>query len=291
LTTRHTRYLLSTPEKLIGHTREQLFANSIQQSPVPKGMNSTTASAVILLLGDYQGEVCLFLNKRSHRVKQPGDLCCPGGGIRPVWDRWAGRLIQIPPFPLGRWPYWKAWRRATPPPMPDLPVMLAAALREGFEEMRLNPLGVKFLGILPPQDLVLFQRIIFPMVAWVPRQKKFRVNWEVEKMVFVPLATLLNPNNYRRFVLSLEAHTPPSTPGSMTLPCVLHETSAGREFLWGATYRIVVDFLETVFAFHPPPLDHLETVSRILDSTYLNGRTESTPHARVNRKRSTHDPT
>ena len=54
---------------------------------------SPRASAVLFLLGrrrsrDYGDDTgpFLFLNKRSARVKQPGDLCCPGGSIAPRLD-------------------------------------------------------------------------------------------------------------------------------------------------------------------------------------------------------------
>ncbi len=60
----------------------------------------------------------------------------------------------------------------------------------------MNPVGVSFLGPLPPQQLAMFQRIIYPMVCWVPRQKRFFPNWEVEKLVYIPLRKLLNPDNY-----------------------------------------------------------------------------------------------
>ncbi|HSM74653.1 MAG TPA: hypothetical protein VK852_08460, partial [Desulfobacterales bacterium] len=80
--------------------------------------------------------------------------------------------------------------------MPKIALLLAAALREGFEEMRLNPLGVEFLAPMQAQRLVLFQRVIYPLVGWVPRQRRFIPNWEVDKIVRIPLAALLDPVNY-----------------------------------------------------------------------------------------------
>ena len=48
-----------------------------------------------------------------------------------------------------------------------LALFLAVALRETWEEMGLNPLNIKFLGMLPEQGLIVFDRSIFPMVGWL----------------------------------------------------------------------------------------------------------------------------
>jgi len=49
---------------------------------------------------------------------------------------------------------------------------------------------------MPSEDLLLFRRVLYPMVAWINRQKRFLPNWEVEKIVYVPLRELLNPESY-----------------------------------------------------------------------------------------------
>ena len=60
-------------------------------------------SSVLLLLGETvpeEGgipEVCIILNKRSKEVKQPGDLCCPGGAIE-KFDRFLSRLLSFQRF-------------------------------------------------------------------------------------------------------------------------------------------------------------------------------------------------
>ena len=156
-------------------------------------------SAVLFLLGtSASGEPFLILNKRSQRVRQAGDLCCPGGGIAPSIDRLLARWLNLPRMPLSRWPHGSWWRRYRKADFPKLALLLAAALREGFEEMRLNPLGVRFLGPMPAQHLVMFKRAIYPMVGWVNHQQRFFPNWEVEKIVTVFL--------WRRFL------TPPTMP-------------------------------------------------------------------------------
>jgi len=39
--------------------------------------------------------------------------------------------------------------------------------------------------------------------------------------------------------------------------------------LWGATFRIVMSFLETVFGFSAPSMDSLPVISKTLDERYL----------------------
>ena len=68
---------------------------------------------------------------------------------------------------------------------------LTTSLRESFEEMRLNPFSIKFLGPLPPQNLRVFQKIIYPMVGWVEGNHRLKTNHEVEKIVYIPLKVLL----------------------------------------------------------------------------------------------------
>jgi hypothetical protein len=138
-------------------------------------------SAVFFLLG--QGadkEPLLILNKRSRLVRQPGDLCCPGGGVSPSIDALIAKWLHLPVTPLTRWTHGRWWRRNRRQDFSKLSLLLATALREGFEEMRLNPFGVKFLGPMPAQHLVMFKRAIYPLVGWVNRQQHFFPNWEVE---------------------------------------------------------------------------------------------------------------
>jgi hypothetical protein len=173
--------------------------------------DSSITSSVLFLLGpDCQGvrlssTPCLILTKRSLKVKQPGDLCCPGGSISSGLDFYLAKLLYLWGSPLYRWPYWSLWRKKRRGEARRLALLLATCLREGFEEMRLNPLGVTFLGPLPSQQLVMFRKVIFPMVCWVGRQKRFLPNWEVERVVYIPLQNLLNPTGYARYRLQSES--------------------------------------------------------------------------------------
>ncbi len=249
---------------------ERIFSGDIK--------NSSSASAVLFLLGlmseenRFPSEPCFILNKRSLKVKQAGDLCYPGGSISSPLDSFLAKLLYLPGSSLCNWPYWHKWRKEQHRQARRLALLFATSLREGFEEMRLNPFRVKFLGPLPPQQLVMFQRVIYPMVCWISGQKRFSPNWEVEKIVYIPLKNLLMNSNYARYRLNIKTqHGNEKNSIIKDFPCFLHEHNDGVEKLWGATFRITMVFLEIVFGFKPPDIESLPIVHGTLDENYLTG--------------------
>lgn len=242
-------------------------------------VNRQTSAGVLLLLGagvnptNQSGEPCLILNKRSSKVRHPGDLCFPGGSISPRLDSLLAKLFSLPMTSLGRWQYWSQWKHAQPQSARWLALLWATGLRESLEEMRLNPFGTKFLGPMPPHNLVMFERRIYPIVTWIQRQKRFIPNWEVEKILYIPLRNLLDPANYRRYRLRMKipAGTQPSNL-TRDYPCFRFQDNSGSEILWGATFRITTLFMEYVFGFKPPNLESLPVVEGSLDPAYLTGQ-------------------
>jgi hypothetical protein len=271
----HIHNLLQRPPQLIKHIMRRLYERN-NQHPVftIDGSDWQTASAVLFSLGRYPqkdrfaGEPCLILNKRSVNVRQPGDLCCPGGRVSRRLDAGLATLLRLPMLPLARWHYWHHWRKMRPRDAQRLRLLLATGLRESVEEMRLNPFGLDFLGPLPAQPLVMFQRVIYPMVVWVSSQKRFYPNWEVEKIIYIPLRELLNPARYARYQLQFEAQS--SAAQVNTFPCFRYEKENKAELLWGATYRITAVFLEYVFGFVPPDVNSLPEIHGRLSRAYLS---------------------
>jgi hypothetical protein len=267
--------LLQQPSLLRKQIGARLHTHNSRESIFSmEGIDMAAASAVLFLLGRLPGktnlpeEPCLILNKRSADVRQAGDLCCPGGRVSPRLDAGLATLLRLPLLPLARWPFWPDWRKQRPHNARWLRLMLATGLRESVEEMRLNPFGLKFLGPLPQQHLVMFQRIIYPMVIWVTRQKRFYPNWEVEKIVSIPLRDLFNPAQYARYHLRIE--TPSAVENVNTFPCFRYEKDDQNEILWGATFRITMVFLNYVFGFSPPDMDSLPEIRGRLSRAYLN---------------------
>ncbi len=269
-------YLLEDASRLTAHIQEVLQERSIRESLFPKGVSrSTEASAVLFLLSgrcpnsNLLHNPCVVLNKRSQRVKQPGDLCFPGGAISRGLDPKLAQFMRLPFFPLSRWSHWPKWQKERPRQARRLSVLLATGIRESFEEMTLNPLGVRFLGPLPPQRLVMFRREIFPFVGWIRSQRRFRINQEVEKIVHIPLRELLKKENYARYRLLFNGPKGSVKSGSyQDFPCFQHRTMMGTDVLWGATYRIIMVFLELIFGFKEPEMDRLNAVNGVIGETY-----------------------
>ena len=271
LNSEYIHNLLQQPPQLIKHVTRRLNERNRRQSIFPGGgIDWQGASAVLLLLGRHpqkrrrSGEPCLILNKRSVKVRQPGDLCCPGGRVNPRLDAALAALLKLPMLHLSRWPHWRHWRKTRPHDAKRLRLLLATGVRESIEEMRLNPFGLDILGPLPAQSLVMFQRVIYPMAVWIPRQKRFYPNWEVEKIIYIPLRDLLNPAGYARYQLRFDAQS--RAEGVSTYPCFRYE----KEVLWGATYRITTVFLDYVFGFVPPDLNSLPEIHGSLSRSYLS---------------------
>lgn len=261
---------------IIHRIREKLNGDGLSMDWRALNMRKKTrGSAVMFLLsrhrfdGQSDLEPCLILNKRSQRVLQPGDLCCPGGGVEPL-DRWLSQVLRWPFSPLFRWPPWRHWKEQDPQLAHGLSLMLGTGLREAWEEMRLNPLRVTFLGPLQVQPLIMFKRSIYPLACWVSSIDGLQPNWEVERVVLIPLRHLLQPHRYGRYRLRFAANGV-ETQRKEDFPCFIHKGRHGNEVLWGATFRITMDFLERVYSFQPPEMDTVPVVPGRLGRTYMNG--------------------
>lgn len=271
---------LSDPTALRMHIQRALQTGTHGQPLWDDGHPiDNSLSVVFFLIGvcrtapDRPPEPCVILNKRSSKVRQPGDICCPGGGIAPRFDHFTARLLRLPLAPLRQWGYYRFWQQRAPQSIPRLSLLLATALREGFEEMRMNPLGVHFQGMLPPEQLVMFKRMIYPLVGWVRRQRHFFPNWEVERIVRIPIRDLLNPAGY--IGLRLKMTRRGATGGGeefKEFPAFRYQSPAGTEILWGATYRITMNFLDRVFSFVPPDTGRGSAVEKRLTENYLTGK-------------------
>ncbi|WP_448383977.1 hypothetical protein [Desulfosoma sp.] len=271
--------ILDHPSALQEHIEERL-APGIVNDPSPEEFRQQLgiSSSVLLLLGcGFQEdgcaqEPCLILNRRSRRVRQSGDLCCPGGTVETRLDPILAKALSLPRLPLARWPYWSELRRKYPHAARLLALHLATGLRESWEEMRLNPLFFRFLGPLPSERLRLFVRVIHPLVGWLSRPQRFVPNWEVERIVAIPLRRLLDPGHYYRYRLYVAPDAQGAVePPTQDFPCFLHQDGVHVEILWGATFRIVTLFLAKVFDFSPPDVSHRPIVPGLLDAAYLNG--------------------
>ena len=271
-------HLLDNPDALEQHMSRVLYEKNRGGHFFSEAEHHRASSSVLVLISprchenEAFSEPCLILNKRSQKVRQPGDLCCPGGGVSPRADALFSKFLTLPGFPLFRWPYLRDFREWEPRRAARMTFLLATGLREGLEEMGLNPLRVRFLGALPPQHLRMFRRVIYPMLVWVPRQTRFVTNWEVDKIVRIPLRHFLNHDAYACYRLRFSPYIQKKI-GRETddFPCFLHKSRDEEEMLWGATYRIVSTFLELVLGFETPDTPSLPVISGVLDRAYVSG--------------------
>jgi len=276
--------LLNEPSALRDHIRHSIQSTHWHRRISALERDELKQASVVLFVisncasGSSNGfvEPCLVLNKRSSQVRQAGDLCCPGGGLNWMTDNLFAKFLRFPGAPLGSRHIWRFIQKDNSIRQKNLranlSILLTAGLREAWEEMRLNPLRFTFLGVLPEQPLVMFRRVIHPVVGWASPQS-YTPNWEVERVVSITLRNLLNPSRYGRFLpVAASGHkTDGHSLQHNSFPCYIHDGQRGRELLWGATYRIALKFLELVFDFNPPAGNSLPVIERQLDEAYMNG--------------------
>jgi 8-oxo-dGTP pyrophosphatase MutT (NUDIX family) len=237
------------------------------------------AAGVILLLDVHetaggQSEFFLQLIKRSSEVPQPGDLSCPGGMLHPVTDPLLKHVVTSGLTPILRGKA-RALAKARGPGAYDwISLFLTNAVREAWEEVRLNPFNIRFLGPLPSRELYVFSRIIFPVVGLVNSHWRLRPNWEVERIVEIPLAAFFEPENYATLKVEIESKVPfrHQVEPVRDFPCFLYTPPGGtEEILWGATMFIIMNFLEIVFGFSLPAVISDRVVRKSLRPDYATG--------------------
>ena len=220
-----------------------------------------------------EGEFFFRLIRRSHRVAQAGDLACPGGMLHAKWDLPLKKLITSGLIPLLRNKAgWHARRRDSRT-YHAVALFLANAAREAWEEIRLNPFRLLFLGPLPSYSLHLFRRTIFPIVGFVNSGHFSRPHYEVERLVDIPVLAFFQQENYGTLTTTTDSGLRPSGNSSEALPCLIYMDPAGREnVLWGATFSIIASFLKIVFDFQIPQAQTGFAVNKTLDAHYVSGK-------------------
>jgi 8-oxo-dGTP pyrophosphatase MutT (NUDIX family) len=219
-----------------------------------------------------QGEYYFHLIKRSTRVSQPGDLSCPGGMLAPRLDVLLMRLIVSGIIPVLGGTAKQYARQRPSAEFNALMLFLTGAVREAWEEIRLSPFNVEFLGPLPCHSLILFRRTIFPLVGLVKNIPCYRPNHEVERIVEIPLKAFFQKENYARYQIKAVDSIKRGDQTSWEFPCFIqHEGKTGQDILWGATFHIILHFLEILFDFALPDISSNPVISRTLEHTYITG--------------------
>ena len=220
------------------------------------------------------GEFYFQLIKRSAAVPQPGDLSCPGGTIHPIMDRMLSLLISHPVLPFMRGTARKYTKEKSRDVIRATSLFLATALRESWEEVRLSPFNVRFLGALPSCDLPRFRMSIFPVVGLVKRQWSWRTNWEVDKVVEVPLRAFCRFESYGTMKLETLIPLRASEERIRTVSCFFIEDGDGEEeVLWGSTLEILLQFFRIVFGYEPHNFKMGKAINKSISENYITGNT------------------
>lgn len=272
--------LLRDPKRFRGRVSRRLRGGeqpllekmrAIREALAGEGQFAASAVLVPLEFRREANEYVIVLNKRSDKVQQPGDLCCPGGRLDFGRDRFFSRLMawRTAFFSLatGILHGWRPHRRAE---KGAVRLVLAGALRESWEEMGLAPWKVKYLGVLPPQHIQNRPRIIFPVVGEIRGRWRERPNREVGKILRLPVRAFFDPDRYVLFRLNLPESTRSKfgvdrweVPGLSVL-----DNNGEEEILWGATFRILLTFLERTLDLSLTGIHPKRTVERDLPEDY-----------------------
>jgi len=233
------------------------------------------ASAVLLPLefDSTSHEYGVILNKRSTYVQQAGDLCFPGGGTDRRLDRILSRLLAWRILPTGRSEPLRRLLRSSYRAREVFLFVLSSVLRESWEEMRLPPWKVEYMGALPTIWMQSFPRVIFPVVGEVRPGWKDRPNWEVERVLRLPLRAFFDPANYAicRFLVQTPSEEGQST-HEWEYPCLVINDPAGEQILWGATFKILMNFMERVFELPIEQINPSRRVLKELSPYYFTGK-------------------
>lgn len=239
------------------------------------------AAGVLLLLqvikktalsNEQNMDFSFLLIKRSSKVSQPGDLSCPGGMLNRIVDPLLRPFITGTMFPIlaGKAREYALRRDANT--FRIMMLLLTNAIRETWEETNLCPANIVFLGPLPTYSLYLFKRAIFPLMGLVKETWDFHPNSEVDRIVEIPMEQFFHENNYGTYRIEFLDASASDRHHTRTFPCLIYRDDHGREnVLWGATFHIIMNFLDIVFKFKIPESNSNRVITRILDSNYLKG--------------------
>lgn len=166
------------------------------------GALSLSPSAVLVALFEEDGETRVLLTRRAATLRtHRGQVSFPGGRLEADEDA------------------------------------VAAALREAFEEIGLDPALLRPLALLAPATAFVSGTPITPVVATMDRRPPVAANpAEVARVFDVSLAELASAFTEERW----------REPGLPTFSMYFFEVAG--ETVWGATARMLVDLLTVVLA-------------------------------------------
>ena len=173
-------------------------------------------AAVLVALFEEAGEARVLLTVRSGRLRSHrGEVAFPGGRLDPGESNDAG------------------------------------ALREAFEEVRLDPGLVTVVGHLSALPTVSSNTLMTPVVGVLPgRPATEAAPDEVSRIFDVSLAELLEDKVFHEERWAVPGR--PGADGSAGAEFPVWFFTAGGEIIWGATARVLTELLCTVLGLEVP---------------------------------------
>ncbi len=111
--------------------------------------------------------------------------------------------------------------------------LIATALREAYEELRIEPALVTVLGALTPLYVSASNYLVQPIVGWTPHRPDFHPDpYEVAALFEIPLYELLDPANRRSEPWTLRGRT-------VEVPYY----AVLGQIVWGATAMMLSELL------------------------------------------------
>ena len=241
---------------------------------VKTGVNQLGAGVVLLL--NYKeavpskAEYVFQLIKRSDNVSQAGDISCPGGMLHPITDKILSNVLTTGLIPSlnNQILYTAAEKDRASTKL--IRLFLTNAIREAWEEVGLSPFNVVFLGALPCYSLKLFARTIFPLVCLTVKPFEFKLSSEVDKIIEIPISNFYESSNYA--ILKIETPSGNNASGNNQFPCILiSDNQGGQEILWGATFNIIMNFLDIISGESVPVPSSSKIIKKVLSINYITG--------------------
>ncbi|MEA1935448.1 MAG: CoA pyrophosphatase [Thermodesulfobacteriota bacterium] len=257
--------ILSQRDKVLNLVVEKLGRTPVDFSE--KRDDAWLAAGVLLLLFFRGDELVFQLTKRASTVPQPGDISCPGGTLNTFLDPLLRPFMTNRFSPILREDVLEYAQKRGKFTFRNVKLFLTNALRESWEEIGLNPFNVMFLGPLPCYDLITFRRRIFPLTGFVKNEWHFRPNWEVDRIVEIPLRTFFNDENYGLCSVESSSELKKNIARVRNFPCLIYRD----EVLWGATFYIIMNFLKIVFDLELPGSHSKRVVKKVLCPDYMTG--------------------
>ena len=188
---------------------ERLLGPSILLNEVVAPEQRFISAAVLATLFEEAGEARLIFTRRSSSLRSHrGEVSFPGGRLEPGEDA------------------------------------PAAAVREAYEEVGLDPAAVTPLGWIHPVFTMVSGSLIMPLVASLAERPRLVASPdEVERVFDVSLADLADPTIFHEERWSLPGREIPGSPDN-SFAVWFFEVEG--EMIWGATARMLHELLSVV---------------------------------------------